>query len=400
MAAVLVIRARAVDARGISDDSWALVVDGVFRAVGIGESWREHVDRDRLSGSDRIDAAAASELEVVDADGATLTPGFIDLHAHGGGGHSFADGVDAMQAALATHRSHGTTRSVLSFVSGPLDGLATSLRQVAELRAADPLVLGAHAEGPYLSPVRCGAHDPSALRHPSAAEVDDLLDAAAGSLQQMTIAPELPGALDIVERLVESGVCVAVGHTDADYERTRAAFDAGATIATHVFNAMAPIHHRRPGPAVAAIDAGGVTLEVINDGRHLADAVVRLVFGAAAGRVALVTDAMDAAGGPDGEYLLGSQAVSVHDRTAVLRGTDTLAGSTITLDEALRRALAIGISEVDAVTAVTRTPARALGLDDRLGRIAPGYAGDFVLLDSDWRVRRVFAAGEELTLTT
>jgi N-acetylglucosamine-6-phosphate deacetylase len=384
MVALLVIRARAVDARGVSDDSWVLAVDGVIQAVGIGESWRERADD------------LGDGLVVVDANGDTVTPGFIDLHVHGGGGHTFSDGPQAMEAALAVHRAHGTTRSLVSFVSSPLEALATGLREVAELRGADTLVLGAHAEGPYLSPKRRGAHDASALRLPTVGEVDELLDAAGGALQQMTIAPELPGALDVIERLVESGVTVAVGHTDADYDQASAAFDAGATIATHVFNAMAPVHHRSPGPVVAAVDSPDVTLEVVNDGHHLADPIVRLLFAAAPGRVALVTDAMAAAGAPDGEYRLGSRAVSVSDRTAVLAGTDSLAGSTLTLDEALRRTLAVGVSEVDAITALTRTPARALGLDDRLGRIAPGFAADLVLLDADWTVRRVFAAGNEL----
>jgi N-acetylglucosamine-6-phosphate deacetylase len=388
MRALLVIRARVVDASGVSDDSWVLARHGVIEAVGIGESWRERT-------------AATGEAPItVDADGETLTPGFIDLHVHGGGGYSFSDGTEAMQAALATHRAHGTTRSLISFVSTPLDTLANELRQVAEFRERDPLVLGAHAEGPYLSPHRRGAHDVAALREPSTAEIDEILDAAAGSLQQMTIAPELPGALKVVERLVDAGVVVAVGHTDADYDQALAAFDAGATVATHVFNAMAPIHHRHPGPVVAAIDSVDTTLELVSDGRHLADPVVRLLFASAPGRVALVTDAMAAAGAPDGEYQLGSRAVSVSDRTAVLSGTESLAGSTLTLDEALRRTIALGVSEVDAVAAVTRTPAHALGLDQSLGRIAPGFAADLVLLDARLNVRRVFAEGRELPTTT
>jgi N-acetylglucosamine-6-phosphate deacetylase len=385
MPTLLVTRARALDASGVSDDSWIMARDGVIEAVGLGESWRPRAE------------AESEPPTVVDADGAYVTPGFIDIHVHGGGGRTFADGPAAMEAALAVHRAHGTTRSLISFVSSPLDALTIGLRQVAELRDRDSLVLGAHAEGPYISPAQRGAHDLSALRLPSTAEVDEILDAAGGALQQITLAPELPGALEVIERLVDSGVNVAVGHTDADYEQARAAFDAGATIATHLFNAMAPVHHRRPGPAVAAIDCPDVTLELVNDGRHLADSIVRLVFAAAPGRVALVTDAMAAAGAPDGEYQLGSRAVTVSNRTAVLSGTDSLAGSTLTLDESLRRALAVGISEAAAVAAVTLTPARALGVADRLGRIAPRYIADLVVLDEKWNVQRVFAAGRELS---
>jgi N-acetylglucosamine-6-phosphate deacetylase len=372
-----------VDASGISDDSWVLATDGVIDAVGIGESWHER-------------SGAGADLTVVDVDGAWLAPGFIDLHVHGGGGHSFEDGADAIGAALQIHRAHGTTRSLVSFVSSPLEALTTGLRTVSELRDGDPLILGAHAEGPYLSAERRGAHDASALRLPSLREIDEILDAAGGSLRQLTLAPELPGAIGAIERLVDSGVSVAVGHTDADYEQAIAAFDAGATIATHLFNAMPPVHHRRPGPAVAAIDASAVTVELVNDGRHVADAIVRLVFAAAPGRVALVTDAMAAAGSSDGDYRLGATVVSVADGRAVLAGTDSLAGSTLTLDEALRRTLAVGVSEVDAVAALTLAPARALGLDDRLGRLRPDYAADFVVLDSEWRVRQVFADGREL----
>lgn len=367
---------RLVDAEGETGDAW-LVSDGAtIVAVGLGDAWR-------------AEAAARPGIEVVDADGRWVTPGFIDLHVHGGGGHSFEHGADAIAAALAAHRAHGTTRSMISLVSNPADTLQTLVAEVADVCAADPTVLGSHLEGPFISLERCGAHDVTALRPPSLDEVERLIEVSAGTLRQVTIAPELPGALPVIERLVEAGATVAIGHTAADYGQARAAFAAGASSLTHTFNAMPPLHHRRPGPIGAAIDDPAVTLELINDGIHVGDTMVRLAFTAAPGRVALITDAMAAAGAVDGRYRLGSRDVVVADGVATLADTGTLAGSTLTLDVAVRRAVALGLSPAAAVEAVTLAPARALGLDDRLGRLRPGYAADLVILDADWTVHTV-----------
>jgi N-acetylglucosamine-6-phosphate deacetylase len=381
---LLVHRARLLDCNGASDDSWLLTAHGTITAVGLGDSWRSALPSD---------ADAYGSVEVIDAAGGWVVPGFIDLHVHGGGGASFDDGPDAIALALATHRAHGTTRSLISLVSSQIGILAARLADIAELTRSDAGVLGAHLEGPYLAAARRGAHDASALRRIDPSEIELLLDAAGGTLRQLTLAPELPGALPAISRLVDAGVAVAVGHTEADYAQARAAFDDGASILTHAFNAMPGIHHRAPGPVMAAVDSDAVTLEVINDGHHLAAPVVRLAFGAARGRVALVSDAMAAAGAPDGDYALGSRDVTVRMGVATLSGTDTLAGSTLTLDRALRRALAIGIAPEEAIAALTSTPAHALGLGDRLGQLRPGFAADLVLLDESWTVQRVVAGG-------
>ncbi len=366
--------ARKLDAHGEVDSFWMLVDGDSIASTGHGP----HPDADTT----------------VDAAGAWLVPGFIDIHGHGGGGHSFDDGPEAIVAALAVHRSRGTTRSVISLVANPLEALHASLATIADLAADDPLILGSHLEGPYLAEKRRGAHNPQFLRAPSASEVDGLIGAARGTLRQMTIAPELPNALEAVDVLVEAGVAVGIGHTEVSYDGAREAFDRGARILTHAFNAMPGIHHRTPGPIIAAFEDDRVTLELIMDGKHVHPRVVQLAFGAAPGRIAFVTDAMAAAGYTDGDYSLGTMTVAVRDGLAMLRGTTTIAGSTLTQDSALRQAMRdVKIVPTDAIAALTVTPARALGLEHRYGLLAPGFAADAVLLDHEWHVQRVWGNG-------
>ena len=366
--------ARKLDAHGQVDDFWMLVDGDTILSTGHGEA---------------PDAAAR-----VDVGGRWLVPGFTDLHGHGGGGHSFDDGTIAMAAALATHRAHGTTRSVISLVANPIATLRTSLAEIADIADADPLVLGSHLEGPFLSPGQPGAHNTDFLREPTPAAVDELLEAARGTLRQITIAPELPNALEAIDVLVEAGVVVAVGHSNATFEQTREAFDRGARIVTHAFNAMPGIHHRAPGPLVAAFEDDRVTIELILDGQHVHPDVAAMVFASAAGRVALISDAMAAAGSVDGDYDLGSLRVTVREGLALLEGTTTIAGSTLTQDVALRLAIQrAGVAPSAAVKALTLTPARALGLHHRHGLLAPGFAADAVLLEHDWSVSEVWANG-------
>jgi N-acetylglucosamine-6-phosphate deacetylase len=374
---ILFAGARKLDAGGQVDDFWMLVDGDTITAVGAGQ--RPHAD------------------QVVDVGGHWLTPGFIDLHSHGAGGYAYDDGEESIRAGVATHHEHGTTRTLISLVANPLEQLEESLATIARLAASDPLVLGSHLEGPFLSPGQPGAHNPHFLREPQPAELDRLLDAAHGTLRQMTLAPELPNAFDLIEVLVENEIVVAVGHTDADFETTRRAFDAGARLLTHVFNAMPSIHHRVPGPVIAAFEDSRVVLELILDGLHVHPDVAALVFRSAPSRVALVTDAMAAAGSVDGDYQLGSLAVTVAGGLAVLRGTSTIAGSTLTQDVALAMAIErLGVSPADAVAAVTSTPARVLGLDARHGLLAPGYVADAVILSHDWQVTGVWANGAPL----
>ncbi len=367
--------ARKLDAHGEVDDFWMLVDGDTITATGHG-------------------AGPEADLRV-DVGGQWLVPGFIDLHCHGAGGFSFDDGAAAIASALAVHRAHGTTRSLISLVANPLSVLKDSLATIAGL--SDPLVLGAHLEGPFLEAEHRGAHNRDYLREPLPSDVAELLNAAAGTLRQITLAPDLPNALEAIEVLVEAGVTVAVGHTNASFEQTQQAFTSGARLLTHAFNAMPGIHHRAPGPVVAAFEDNRVVIELILDGLHVHPDVARLAFSSAPGRVALVTDAMAAAGSTDGDYQLGSLAVTVANGKAVLRGTDTIAGSTLTLDQALRSAMHdVGLSPREAVEAVTLTPARALGLEHRHGLLAEGFAADAVRLDHAWAVTGVWGAGQQL----
>ncbi len=372
---------RLVDAGRIVPDAWVRFEDERVTGTGTGDGWR---------------AGATSADEIVDgtaAAGVYLTPGFIDLHGHGGGGASYDDGAEAIRAARAVHRSHGTTRAVISLVTAPLDHLAARVAVVAELTRTDPDILGSHLEGPFLDPAHKGAHDESLLRTPEPGAVERLLEAGRGTIRQVTLAPELPGAVAAIRAVVAAGAAAAVGHTGADLEQTRAAFDAGASILTHAFNAMPGLHHRDPGPVAAAAADRRVTLEVIADGVHLHPEIVRIAFAAAPGRVALITDAMAAAGHADGHYELGALGVDVEHGVARLSDGGAIAGSTLTQDAALRYAVAAGIPLPDAVHAVTTAPARALGRAGDLGSLAVGAIADAVLLSEDLRVVRVWTAG-------
>lgn len=369
----LVHSVRLVDDGHVTDDAWILFEDGRVRARGQGGS--------------HPDASA-----IVDGGGGCLTPGFVDIHGHGGGGASYDDGPGAIREARALHRAHGTTRAVVSLVTATLDELAERAAMVAEFAEQDDTVLGSHLEGPFLDPGHKGAHTASLLRAPDAASVARLLEAGRGTIRQVTLAPELPGALDAVRRLTGEGVVVAVGHTDADADAARRAFDAGASVLTHAFNAMRGIHHRAPGPVVAALRDPRVTLELIADGVHIDLEVVATAFTAAPDRIALVTDAMAAAGSDDGHYRLGGLEVTVSDGVARL-DDGTIAGSTLTQDAALRRVVGAGVDLGLAVAALTRVPARAIGRPE-LGRLDVGAIADAVLLDGELGVRRVWVAGE------
>ncbi|NJP99995.1 N-acetylglucosamine-6-phosphate deacetylase [Streptomyces zingiberis] len=330
-----------------------------------------------------------------DLTGHWVVPGFVDLHIHGGGGASFSSGTaEEALAVAAAHRRHGTTTLAASTVTGELDELCRQAAVLSELVEQGELA-GIHFEGPFIAPGRCGAHDPALLRDPEPGDVRKLLDAARSTARMMTLAPELPGGLDAVRLLADQGVIAAVGHTDADHGRTAEAVAAGATVATHLFNAMPGLHHRDPGPVAALLEDERVTVELVNDGVHLHPAVVDLAFRrAGADRVAFITDAMAAAGKGDGRYPLGGLEVEVRDGVARLAEGGAIAGSTLTLDTALRRAVTVGGLPVEeAVRALTLTPARLLGLADRVGSLESGKRADLVVLDEEFTVAGVMRAG-------
>lgn len=322
-----------------------------------------------------------------------VAPGFIDMHVHGGGGASYTD-ADGIGDAAAFHLRHGTTTTLASLVTAAPPELLSGVRALTDATRRGT-VAGIHLEGPWLSRARCGAHDPAQMRAPDPTEIDAVLAAGGDAIKMVTLAPELPGADAAIRRFVDAGVVVAVGHTEASYEQTRHAIALGATVGTHLFNAMPPLHHREPGPALALLRDPRVTVELIADGVHLHPDVARAVVEAAGvDRVAVITDAIAAAGGADGAYRLGAVRIDVVSGVARVQGTSTIAGSTATMDQLFAR-VAADAGLAAAVQVTSATPARALGLD-RVGSLRPGYDANLVVLDRDLRVTAVMVRGDWL----
>lgn len=374
---------RVVTPDGVRADAWVSVERGRVAAIA---SARPDID-----------------APVVDLQGAWLLPGYIDLHMHGGGGHNVADSLAAMEEAVAFHLGHGTTATLVSFMTAPEHTLAEQLGWAAELVRRGPSrrghVLGSHLEGPFLSARRCGAQNKAHMLAPDPGLLARLMALAGDTLRMVTLAPELPGALELIETLSQAGVIAAMGHSDASYEQALQGIRAGARHATHLFNAMPPMLHRHPGLVAAALESG-ITCELINDGRHVHPAIVRLVFDLI-DAPALVTDAIDATGFGDGRFDLGGQEVIVTDGEARLAATGSLAGSTLTMDVALRNAVkASGLSIERASAAASLIPARALGAQTELGSIATGKRADLVVLDDDLQLTDVMAGGSWCDLTT
>ncbi|MFJ1732459.1 N-acetylglucosamine-6-phosphate deacetylase [Streptomyces sp. NPDC088254] len=343
----------------------------------------------------RISAAIPADAQFIDVKGHWLIPGFVDLHNHGGGGASFSGPADDVLKAVHTHRLHGTTTLVASTVTDDMDALVRQAGLLSELAEQGDLA-GIHFEGPFISPCRKGAHSERLLRDPHPAEVRKLVDAARGQAKMVTLATELPGGIDSVRLLRDHAVIAAVGHTDATYEQTVEAIEAGATVATHLFNAMPALGHRSPGPIAALLADERVTVELINDGVHLHPAALELAFRhAGPHRVAFITDAMDAAGFGDGRYDLGPLAVDVVDGVARLVEGGSIAGSTLTQDRAFKRAVTVDrIPVEDAVTALSATPARLLGMADTVGSLEPGKDADLVILDENFDLKGVMRKGD------
>jgi N-acetylglucosamine-6-phosphate deacetylase len=374
--AALLAGARVVTPGGVIEGGWVQTEAGVITAMSPGP---------RPPG------------EAVDLAGAWLLPGYIDLHVHGGGGHDASASPADLAAAVAFHRQHGTTRTLVSLVAAPLEALAEQLAWIADRVAIGPTaqghVLGAHLEGPFLSAARCGAQNPGHLLRPDTAAFARLAAAARGTLRSITIAPELPGALDLIAAARAAGAVAAVGHTDATYAQARVGLDAGLRLATHLFNGMRPVHHREPGVVVAVLE-GRIAFEIINDGIHVHPALIRLLAREEPEQLLLVTDAISAAGTGDGEFLLGGLQAVARDGAARLATTGTLAGSTLTMDAAVRRAVVeCGLPIEVASAAASANPARVLGIGDRCGAIAVGHDADLVVLDDELRLLRVMAGG-------
>jgi N-acetylglucosamine-6-phosphate deacetylase len=317
-------------------------------------------------------------------------PGFVDLQVNGFGGVDFAtaDAAGYERAGEALLET-GVTAYLPTFITAPEEALVAGLREVPRVTPG-PRVLGAHVEGPFLAAARMGTHLLEGRRDPDPELLERLLDA--GPVRLVTLAPELPGALELIELLGSRGVAVSCGHTDATADEAVAAFDRGALAVTHLFNAMRPFRHRDPGIAGAALVRDDVVVQLILDGHHVAPETALLVWRAAAGRLALVTDAMAGAGQGDGSYRLGDVEVEVRGGSA-RSADDVLAGSVLTMDQAVRNLHALGVPLADALGAASAVPARVVGAD--VGSLRRGGPADVVVLDDNLDVMRVLVGGEE-----
>lgn len=339
--------------------------------------------------------SAVSDDEVFDLGDRWLVPGYIDPHVHGGGGAQ-CNTSDAQEIAAVArfHARHGTTGLVATTVAAPIEELEDALDAIARCEA--PTLLGSHLEGPFLSRKRPGAMDPEVFIEPDVEQLRRLVDAGAGQVRVMTLAPELPGSLELVELLVRESIVASIGHTDATEAEVRAAFDAGASAATHVFNAMAPFHHREPGAVGAVLDLPGLSCELICDGVHVDPVAMRLLLRAkGVSGMRLVTDAISAAGMPDGEYPLGGRPVSVAGGRAVLADGESIAGSTLTMEEAVQNAVRfLGVTVEEAMPMASANSARLLGMEGRKGEISAGSDADMLVLDDVLAVQATMAAGQ------
>jgi N-acetylglucosamine-6-phosphate deacetylase len=329
----------------------------------------------------------------LDLRGAIVAPGFVDMHVHGGGGASFAcESTAEVRRAIAFHHRHGTTTMMASLATQAFESLVSVTRLLSPMVNNGELA-GIHYEGPYLSERYRGCHDAALLRQPDPTEMLSLARSFSG-ICMVTVAPELTGALPLVAACAEEGHVVAIGHTACSFEEARAAFDFGASVASHLFNGMPGIRAREPGPVVASLTDPRVFVELINDGAHVHDAVLAVAWLAARERVALVTDAIPAAGLGDGRFQFGELSLIIRGNRVQLADGSSLAGSTLTMDRAVRRAvrcLQIGLPQ--AVAAASTQPSKALGIHHKVGRLEPGLLADLVVLNRELAILGVMRGG-------
>ena len=384
MSTILLHAARALTPATEILSAGILIRDGVIEAIGA-----------------RQDMRLPSGAAEISASGQTAIPGFIDVHIHGAGGHDVMEGTEqAMTAVAGTLARHGTTSFVATTVTASPDDTCRGVEGIAryithQFAALQPKaeVLGVHYEGPFISKVRRGVHPAEWIQLPSADLLQRFLRAAAGNARILTIAPELLGAVPCMKAARDAGVVVAMGHTDATYEQARAGIAQGARHAVHVYNAMRPFSHRDSGVIGAVLTSTDVTAELIADGVHVEEAAMRILLQAkGAGRVILISDGLSATGMPDGKYMLGKLEITVSG--GVCRDAEgKLAGSTLTLDRALRNVVALGITLQDAVRMLTENPAKLLGIEFKKGALRTGADADIVLLDENLQVTNVWTRG-------
>lgn len=384
MATILLHVGRAFTPETEIHDAGILIRHGVIEAIGQRSSMSLPSDARELVASDKIAA-----------------PGFLDVHIHGAGGHDVMEGTDdALKTVSQTIASHGTTSFVATTVTADPDVICKSSEGISRYialqhQAGDSRaeVLGIHFEGPFISPIRRGVHPTQWLQLPAADLLEKFIGCAGGYAQILTIAPELLGAIPCIDAARKSGMVVGIGHTDATYEQARAAIARGAHHAIHVYNAMRPFTHRDSGVIGAVLTTPEVTAELIADGVHVDDAAMRLLLHAkGAGGVILISDGISATGMPDGKYMLGDFEVTVSG--GVCRNSEgKLAGSTLTLDRALRNIVKLGASVGEALRMLTLNPATLLGIQYKKGSLRVGADADVVLLDEGLNVAQVYTRG-------
>jgi len=355
------------------------------------------VDEGRIAAvGTAADVTAPSGAAVIDAAGLVLAPGFVELQLNGAFGHDFTEAPSTIWKVGEQITRYGVTAFLPTIITSPLETVVAGQKVVTAGRQAGyrgAVPLGLHVEGPFLNPKKKGAHNANYLRQPTLEAVAGWSPAAGISL--VTMAPELPGALEVIDALAARGVAVSVGHSDATFDQAVAGFDAGARYGTHLFNAQSPLGHRDPGVPGALLSDDRVTVGFIADGVHTHRAIIKIVYKVLGpSRMSLVTDAMAALGMPAGMHKLGDYDVVV-DATSARLPDGVLAGSILSLDQALRNVIEItGCTLADALAMMTTTPARLLGIEGDRGRIAPGCAGDLVLLSPDLHVRKTIVGGE------
>jgi len=381
---LLVVSARIVAPSGVIGQGWLHVRDGEIVALGA------------------MPAPELPSAEIVDAGGGWLLPGFVDVHVHGGANHDFMDAnEEGMRAITKFHAENGTTSLLATTLTASREDLTAVIALAAEFMAK-PMpyakVVGVHLEGPFVNVKWKGAQNPAYILPPQPDWLEDWVARFPGVIKIQTLAPEIEGSLDYIEQLAGHGIVPSCGHTDATYEQVVAAADRGLKHAVHTFNAMTPIHHRQPGTVGAVLTDDRITAEVIADGHHVHPAGVKLITRAkGAHNVILVTDAMAAAGMPDGDYELGGLPVHMKCGVARLKENDSLAGSTLTMISAFRFLVReIGVSVEDASRMASENAARQLGLDAEIGTLEAGKKADFLLLDEALEIRGTWIDGRKL----
>lgn len=360
------------------------------------------LSRDVLTDGGQI-ASASGDDRILDAAGCYVIPGLVDVHFHGCVGEDFSDATpDGLQKIADFELSQGVAYLCPAGMTLPEDQLTAICKNTAAHRAkhsGGAEVVGAHLEGPFLCMAKKGAQNGDYLHDPDTAMLKRLQEAAEGCVRLVTLAPEQPNSIEFIKAAVEMGVTVSVGHTTADYNTARAAFEAGASHATHLFNAMPPLAHRDPGVIGAAFDVPHVQPELICDGIHVHGSAVRAAFRLfGKERMILISDSLRATGMPDGEYPFGGQMIEVHgNRATILGHPETLAGSVTSLMGCLRQAVSFGIPLADAVRACTYNPARSIGIDGRAGTLDVGKEASIVLLDEkDLSIKAVVFKGQKM----